>query len=313
MDRRRFLTGCGVGTILALLASRGFATDPAVAAAVARHAESLKRISSYQLRIESYHSKEEQPGAPLVHDHDLEVWSSGARHRSRTRVFVSLGPDGWIDHGPNGEVWDTSVDDRQARSLSGWDPEHPFALPLDPARNPVEFASVRCSIQPWDPRELPARKVQEASAMHWQLRTGMTLARLAELCELTVESQPDASVTRIKIVSSRSPEMAAREFVRVGTTLDLDHEHGWQIRRIESPYEDATIVAEVEEFREAAPGIWYPVETRSTLGKNVCSITKVLECRINQPIDEKLLQTIFPEGARVIEHPGERVFRQPKE
>jgi len=304
MNRQWWLALCGVGIVAGLFAEFAAAADPAVTAAVARHTEMLAKITSYHLKIESHHSREERPGEPLVHGSDYEVWSSGARHRSLNRVFLSLGQEGWIDHGPNGRVWESSVNGREARSLGGWDPERPFELPLDPEQN-EEHAAVHGSIQSWDPKQLPSRKIVEASAMHWQLRMDMPLARLAELCEVAIVPQPDTSITRLKFVASKAPETAAPELRIVGSVLDLDHKHGWQVCRIETPYQETVVITQVLEFREGAPGLWYPVETRSTVGKDIVDVVKVLKCEFNQPIDDVLLETQFPAGARLNDRRGD--------
>ena len=115
--------------------------------------------------------------------------------------------------------------------------------------------------------------------------------------------QGDSSITRLKWVSTKVPELSSAEFYSVGVTIDLDHNYGWNVSRSERSINGDVLVGEVVSFREVAPEIWLPIEMQSTFGASrvVCSRVRVMECELNQSVKPELLVTQFPLGARVDE------------
>jgi|GEM_PF-1773245 len=265
-------------------------------AAIARHDESVRRISAYHLKIETHASEGEVIGAPLVHLRTTEAFRDGVRHRVLDRVLVDNDVKPLADS--PGRVSDYSVDGYESRLMLGWDPEHPLALPLEMGRSAKEFSSIKCQIGPYD----PTAPIDETAniLMLWQLAPGWSLAKIAEACEIVEVPQADADVTRLKIVSTTSPELLPLGRSQwEGMIIDLDHRHGWLISRMETPVGSLNVVSTVTEFREGAPGLWYPAERQSMVGTDIVSKVKVIECQFNQPIDNTRLVTQFPEGARV--------------
>lgn len=276
--------------------------------AIARHNESLGKITSYHMKVEFYSSEDEATlGYPLVLQQTLEVLRDGPKYRSLDRVLVLLNGEGKSAVGPHGDVLDYSADGSECRVMSGWDPEHPLVLPMEMGRGAVEFSSVSCQMRTQDPT-IPLGE-RESGFLLWQLAPGWSLARISDACEIVEISQADAEVTRLKIVSISSPEnVALLPKSLVGRSIDLDHRHGSQISRWESAVGTAlrgvvNVVCTVKEFREGSPGLWYPAETITTVDGFETARTTVTECYFNQSLDEKLLVTQFPEGAKVVSGP----------
>jgi hypothetical protein len=278
-------------------------SDPS--SAIAKNAELLSSISSYHLEIESHSCKDDVPGAEVLPIYSLQVWHSGARrHRLVRRDFLDT-------HGARaqkvyGDVADWSVDGTVQRRMTGWDEQHPYKLPLEFGRNAKEYGEVRCSIMQDDPTS--AITNDESVCMLWQLRPGWTLSRMAEVCEFVEVPQSDPSITRLKFASTSVQELSGRAYFGVGSTFDIDMSRGGMVTRTETPSSDSSYVTTVAQSVEAAPGVWIPLEIRTTFkGDLLAGFIKVNKAEINQPISEESLTTQFPEGARVDEFPGYKV------
>jgi len=271
--------------------------------AVSNHSQVVNEVNSYHLHIEFHTAENDQPGMPVVKTSETEAWCSGFRHRTRERVYFVFAPEGMRSNGPHGDVVDSSVEGTTSRVLSGWDHEHPLELPINFGRNAKEFSTVSCSIQPWDPTQRELRASQEFGAMGWQIRPGWSLAEVVAVAQVTAIPQEDEQFTRFQLHSIEDPDLNSNGLSVNGTIIDIDHAHGWQISRMETPFADSSIVSEVTDFARTESGYWYPAETQSKHNGVVCSLTKVLDAAINVEIDEDDLKTPFPEGAHVVEFP----------
>ena len=146
--RRRF---CGVlwelSALLLLFACRvGAGFEDAGLVAIQRHQDMLHRIRAYHVVLELNEAEGEVPGNPLVRSRLFEEWRAGFRRHVLKRTYVrnSARVTDTRVRNPQGQVVEYLVDARETRVMEGWDREHPFPLPLDFIRAPVEFGTVYC-------------------------------------------------------------------------------------------------------------------------------------------------------------------------
>lgn len=288
--------------LLGLLPVLVFALASSVPDAIGRNSQSIGGIRSYHLKIVAETTPE--PGGELVPSAEWEVWHDRETrtHRRLDRVFNSVGPDGILEpvDEPHGRILQSSSDFVQVRTLSGWDPDRPYALPLEFGRNAKEWSSVSGGIGVRD----PTARVNdvEASTLFWELAPGWSLAELIAICEINEVPSSSPTATRLRIDSVNDPALAHL----AGTLVDLDHEHGWLVRRIERQWVDVgTAISEVLRFASTSDGHWIPVDTVGTLNGEIISRAQVVEFEINSALTPELLQIQFPEGARVNDANGQ--------
>lgn len=263
--------------------------------AVARNREALEQIKSYHLKISQYAAPTLDDSERMVETYADEIWHSGVKHRSLSRIYwIVVGNGLQRVEEPNGKVSEMSVDADEVRNLHGWDPQHPFRLPLDFARNAKEFASVSASIGVRDPKVSVDRS--KSWTLLWHVVPGFSLGQLAAVSELVEEPTLEPSIVRLRLVSSKEPALADY----VGMLIDVDLEHDALVRRVEKTLPpDMHCVTEVVRFGRSATGKWLPTEIRGFLkGKEVTRI-HVSDFSINEPIPQEELQVQFPEGSRV--------------
>jgi hypothetical protein len=233
----------------------------------------------------------------LVRECEWKIWSSGIQHRRLARVFYSWGPEEVVQFpDPHGQVNDVSWDDKEVRNLQGWDPDHPFQLPLEFGRNAGEFGQVHGGMAVRDPTAR-ANDV-EALGLLWEIYPGWSLAEAAKVANFVEEEGAEGGDIRLRLQSTDQPELARA----VGRLIDIDPEHDCLVCRIES--QSPRSVTEVVEFAKSASGIWIARELRSTLDGRPSGRLFLQEFTINEPIPASQLQTQFPQGAKVRDAEG---------
>lgn len=271
---------------------------------VERNHGSLAMISSYHVRTTVTDLTGKTDGeADRKPDSIREVWCKGIRRKETTRAFSSAGPNGDTkSSNPFGNVSMSSVDDQETRLMQGWDPEHPFQLPLEFGRSAKEYGDVHCTYTPRDPST--DATLMDMAFFLWQPVFGISLSELSERATLVEQPQPNNAITRLLVESTNDPEVKSS----VGSLLDIDHEHGFMLRRIETKTGTQVNVKEVSRFREAAPQIWVPeqVEIKVATPSNPTAMHRIVNFdtfEVNIPISDQDLKVQFPEGAHVIQQP----------
>ncbi len=277
--------------------------------ALQRNQAAIERITSYHLTIRSW--EEFELNGKMLWDHGLdnitEIYQDDHRRKVIRRIFRAVGPDGVMkeSESEHGKVNQTSYDAKEYRVLNGWDPEHPFPLPLEFGRNAKEFGLVGAQIIPRDPTQ--AIRQFEMGILLWQIIPHHDLTSLSEKFDLVLKPAPDADTVRIELASTRDPNLKDD----VGTLVDLSKSHDWLVKRIERPAPhsyDAHHVMEVQLFKKFGDQYWYPAKIHDTgtyQNERASGVSKgdteIEFHSINTPIPEELLKLEFPEGARVNE------------
>ena len=274
---------------------------PGVADGVAKNAAMHAKIESIHVKVNYYMEKPNEPQRVM---RTSESWRSGLKERSFTRTpHPEHKPNvvkdearkqgkaadqgkGQADQESKEKITILGFNDREVRNLSGWNPEHPYRLPLEWGINAKEFGLVHCSLGPRDPR---------AGASDWSgilldPDVGTSLSDLLNSSEVTLLPSDHPGRIRFKLKSCPIPGW-------VGYVLELDPEHGYGICRLEGTQGGASVV---EGYREFADGVWVPARVRRTLGK-VATVADVVECEVNVPFSEGQLAVEFPQGAAVVE------------
>ena len=226
-------------------------------------------------RIQSIHCCLSTEGGR--HSADYEMWSSGSRDRVIERIR-----HGEVDSAE--EVRIGTIDGTRGRSLTGWDPENPLTLPLDPARS-GEFLSVQGAI---GPVRSEGGRQHVWFGMGLDLLPGWSVAEAASVSTV-VESNSSESDTEYEIAAS------SHRFLE-GIQFRLSPDHGFLLSRVSMP--DGTIGV-IEEFRDFGD-LHLPARVRRQKGDDE-TVSELVSCSLNEPIPADMLTLEFPEGARVDE------------
>lgn len=275
------------------------------------NAASLNRISSYHLRIvmSSSLTVDGKEVLPYRRDSVMEIWREGIRRKHIHRVFRKGTPSGIVSvEQEHGQVTQSSADEREIRNLRGWDPEHPYQLPLEFGRSAVEYGSVKGTIGLRSPKE--TLEWPESSMLLWQIAPGLTLEEVAKHSTLTEVDSDDPQKVRLRIDNPTDPRLD----LYAGALIDVDKTHGFMISRIErSDEHENHHVYEAVRFDLSEPGLWIPVEvTQRSVPKAHPEAIRLMRFEIdlreiNPPIDESLLTVQFPEGSKVREYPSGQI------
>lgn len=276
--------------LVLFLASAGLGQLPAPLLA---HADALSRIKTMHVKIEV--SAKEGADAAAQIEWTAEAWRAGFRERAiqRTYTVQEQEQDPSVATPTRDDVTMLGFTDREVRNVSGWDPERPYRLPLDFARNAGAFARVKCSLGTRDPMN-SASDVWRMLLLEFS--RGLSVPNLEESSELSPIRCDLPGVHRFQVMASQSPNAD-------GAVFDIDAHHGHMVRRIAWK---GSWTATVDEFKEYRGGIWLPVRVERTFG-SVSMITKVIEAHVNGKMSDAELSLEFPEGARVDEPEKSRV------
>ena len=273
--------------------------------AIARHSSTLEGSTSLHVKLSTSEAVGETPGQPLRPIGTFETWRDGSRCRVLRRTYLRTLPiDGDLQTDDvDGSVLEYAINPTETRRMSGWDHEHPFALPLDFIRAPGDFNSVRCRFGPTDPDYVP--ESDHALSLLWELAPGWSLKRVSTVAKLSKVEQPDPGITRLRIDEIYDQQLVNLRWptAAIGVEMDLSHENGWAISRLSVPHGDDYAITTAEQLLERSPGICVPSAVRTTYSGHDVVLTIVDRCDINTPIKDDDLSLEFPEGALVIEHP----------
>jgi hypothetical protein len=273
-----------------------------VANAISRHAAALAEIDSYFIHVKRETRDLSTESEQLIPECERKSWRSKNRFRQWSRNFVMLGPaedgSGDVLHAMpgHGYVDDYSVDDKQIRLLRGWDPDHPFQLPLEFGRSAGEYARARGRLAVRDPAEKVVAYV--AGDLLWDIFHGWSLREASEVSEFTLLASGEDATVRLRLESSTHSALQPL----AGLLVDLDPEHGWQICRLERAA--PKLISRVVEFAPIPSGGWLAKEIETTLEGKVFDRRHVVEFRVNEEIRDEDLTVAFPEGCFVSEGHG---------
>lgn len=260
--------------------------------ALATHAETLAGIKSMQLRITL---GTQQPDGKVRLMSQTDIWRSGTAERSIKRTLSSVTPKGMQDVPQPEQVTMVSYDDREIRTLRGWDPEAPYPLPLDETRSAREFGAVKGTITPRDPT---GGTLGEWSTLLLEIYPGKSLAEIAKTSQFKRLDDSTEKLLRIKIVASDVEPLQDAE-------IDLDLTRGALVSKV--IFGKTKAVAEVTRFHDLGEGRSLPAEVRRTHGP-VSTITTCADPRVNESMAPELLTVTFPPGARVDDAATGQVF-----
>jgi len=263
--------------------------------AIALGVETLGKIRSYRLKMtQAYSPTMDGTTKPQTTDVQ-EIWRDGLRHRRLSRMFLMLSNDGFHPvEELNGRMLDVSYNAREIRNMEGWDPDHPFQIPLDYGRNVREFSTVRCSIGVRDPKV----KIDdvESRILLWITAPGLSSAELEARGNLIKIASPSNDIIRFRLESSNLPNL--KEFE--GMLIDVNLAYGGLVSRVERTMDTNVVyVTEVTDFVEAKPGIWLPIALSHKKNGQVYGTANVIDYEINEFIKDEDLEVQFPEGAQV--------------
>lgn len=207
-----------------------------------------------------------------------ELWSDG----DQDRMIQRLG-DATSDSEETVRI--TATDGANGRSLSGWDPKKPFALPLDPGQNVSEFLTVRGAV---GPIRSFAKRQHFWFLMGIDLLPGWSVAEIAQTSKVEPANDSETEPS-FRVVTSSYAALQGIEFT-------MSRQYGFLVSQVMLP--DGT-VGSVEEFRDF-DGLTLPARVKRQKAPST-TISELLSCTVNQPIPREALRLEFPEGARVDE------------
>ncbi len=252
---------------------------------LAAHSAMLARIQTLQFRV-TIGTVQRDGEIKLMSQTD--VWRSGDSERSVKRSLSSLTPKGLMDVPEAEQVTMLSYDDSQIRALRGWDPDHPYRLPLDETRSPREFGAVKGTMTPRDPT---SGTMGEWSALLLEVYPGKSLADIAKTSEF--QRLDDSTETRLRIKIVASDLQPLKDAV-----LELDLTRGALVSKIE--FSGTKAVAEVTKYHDLGEGLFLPAEVQRRHGA-MATVATCENPRVNESIPPELLSVTFPQGARVDE------------
>lgn len=260
--------------------------------AVAKHAQTVSKIKSIHIKIESHGSID---GGETKLTSSFETWRSGNRERVMSHAFRRPSPragGGWeeIDQTTSARSIQ-GFSETEVRLLRNWDPENPRPGPLVDAWECSPL--VICSITP---RDALGAASHTWSSLMLELALGVPLAQAVKTGDVELLPTDSADLVRLKLVGCDPPWLS-------GSIVDLDAKHGYLIRRLEFP---SGIAKEVSRFQCYPDGIWLPEKVEINAGDGALRTTStVTDCQVNIPISDADLDVEFPAGARVDEaHKG---------
>jgi hypothetical protein len=281
MKRVVFLLSLVAGVMFHGVTASAITVDEGLAA----HHAMLARIRTLQFRVTIGTL---QRDGQIKRMSQTDVWRSGDSERSIRRSVFTLTPKGLMDVPEAEQVTMLSYDDSQIRTLRGWDPDHPYRLPLDETRSPREFGAVKGTMTPRDPT---GGTMGEWSALLLEVYPGKSLAEIAKTAELARLDDSTESRLRIKIVASDLQPLK-------DAVLELDLTHGALVSKIE--FSGTNAVAEVTKYHDLGDGLFLPAEVRRRHGA-MATVATCEDPRVNERIPPELLSVTFPPGARVDE------------
>jgi len=267
-------------TVAAYVLAWGTVAD--AKSAIGLHAESLSRIKSIYVKLDM---TVQEGNAPAQIMRTSESWRSGVRVKTVSRDYRSFGLNGLVEiKPPHGAVRTSGYGDREIRVMEGWDPEHPFPLPLDFAVSAKNLGLVKCTIVLRDPTDGTS---SDWSSILIDCLPGISLPSLAQQSKIRVIEGESPGAVRLEVEESQYAPAK-------GMVVDLDPQHGYMIRRVAI----GGGVADAEKFTKFDDDIWIPGLVRRK-SPAASTTAEVKACRVNETIGEDELVVNFPEGARV--------------
>lgn len=215
----------------------------------------------------------------------VEAWKSGVREREIDTAFEIVGPGGVTQY-PDGETTETSLSDREVRTVRGRNAEQPTSGLLDLLTHADARSKVQCTLTE---RQPGYGGVVMWSCLCLEPAPGQPLRLVARTSEITRVPSELPGMVRLRIKASPTEYM-------VGGLIDLDAQHGFMIRRVEWP---GLAVHEVKSFQEVSKGIWIPTRVHTSTPGGETHRLDVIECKVNLPIADEQLEVKYPEGAGV--------------
>jgi len=253
------------------------------------HKETLSRIQSLYFKTELWlesavpaDGKKRDGSDRRELQKKTQVWRKGICECSIVRQYFTFSQKGKVVFPKDGQVNIRVLTDKESRHISGWDPDHPFLLPLDFAKRLSDQSRVGCVVTARTPSD-HGRYTDLFSVVGNRM-----LPEFAETTELVLLQKTDPKLITLQVKAAK-----ARLFE--GAVIELDTECGYMIRRVTL---NNGSVQEVEEFAKYPDGVWIPKQIRSTAGGEA-TVLQVIDCRVNEPIAEKDVDFSFPEGAQV--------------
>lgn len=287
--------------VLHLLGTLSVAVAGDVPSIVDANTRSLNKIQSYSASIIQEIAITEGVDSPLVTNRVYDVWHSGSKHRMRQRVFYAATPEDELAHvkKKKGDVTDTSWGEKEVKVLEGLDWERPPSLPIEFGKDVQQFSEIHGAIALRDPKVSFSN--HERMSLLWDLHRDSQLDTIAREATLELDAPPREGVERLRVVSTNNPQL--RSFV--GLKIDLDTSKGSMVSRLEMPGVGSR---EVVRFGQGAMGDWIPLEVRGYEKDRLISRVTVTEFTLNEPIDDSLLDVVFPPGVRVRDYQGNYIL-----